>query len=133
MRNMIQLFGGVAAAGLVAAGATAFTGSGLASTVTAPNSFIGGSTTVSVAGATIDTVTYGYSDGSVKQQLSTIALHLTDVNSAGAAVTLATTVTGGSNPTWTCTAVSAQASTCTAGVPYDLTTGSITNYTVKVV
>ena len=133
MRNMLQLLGGVAVAGAVAAGTTAFTGSGLTSTVTPADSFIGGTATVTVSGSTLDGVDYTYTDvATTKKMLHAIVLHFADTTSAGAAVTLTTSVTGGSNPTWTCGVVTSQASTCTASADYDITTGTVNSYAIHV-
>jgi hypothetical protein len=132
--SMLQLLGGVAAAGVVAAGATAFTASGVTSTVTSAGSFMGGFVTQSVTGTVVDTVTYGYADGAAKTQVHTIALHFADTNSVGAAVTLSTTGSGAAQPTWTCGAVSGQASTCTASADFTLSAvNTITDMAIKVV
>jgi hypothetical protein len=59
--SMLQLIGGVAAAGVVAAGTTALTGSGVVwgnGTGAGPTQFVGGTLTQTVAGATIQSVVY---------------------------------------------------------------------------
>jgi hypothetical protein len=65
MRNMLQLLGGVAVAGAVAAGTTAFTASGLTTTAV-PNIIGGGTKNVTVAGANLTAAEFtsvsGYPD-----------------------------------------------------------------------
>ena len=57
MRNMMQLLGGIVVAGAVAAGATAFTGSGVTIGAGAASAIAGGvSGNVTVDGATLDNV-----------------------------------------------------------------------------
>jgi hypothetical protein len=91
--NLLQLIGGVAAAGVVAAGTTAFTG-GAGLNVTAAAQYLGGTATHTVTGATIDTVTYHYTSGSTFDYVS---LHFADANAAGKAITA--TATGGAYST----------------------------------
>jgi hypothetical protein len=59
--SMLQLLGGVAAAGVVAAGTTALTGSGVVwgnGTGAGATQFVGGTLTQTVSGATIQSVAY---------------------------------------------------------------------------
>lgn len=115
--SMLQLVGGVAAAGVVAAGTTAFTAAGLTSTATP---FLGGVVTQSINGGTVDGVTFGFSDGA-RTIVNQVALHFADTNTDGATVTVTTTVSGGTNPTWTCSGtVTSKAITCTTS-GYQLT------------
>lgn len=102
--NMLQMLGGVAAAGVVAAGTTAFTG-GAGLTVSAAAQYLGGTATHTVTGATIDTVTYNYTSGPAFDK---VTLHFADTNAEGKAVTA--TAAGGSYTTGTqlaCQAVGA--------------------------
>jgi hypothetical protein len=57
MRSMLQLLGGVAVAGAVAAGTTAFTATGLATNAGA-SGFVGGTISQTVTGATLSSITY---------------------------------------------------------------------------
>ena len=84
MRSMsiLQMAGGVAVAGVVAAGTTAFTGAGL--TVSAAAGYVGGTATHTVNGATIDTVTYHYTTAPA---FDYVTLHFANTNSATKAVT----------------------------------------------
>ena len=131
MRSMLQLLGGVAVAGAVAAGATAFTASGVTvdAGVTNPELFLGGGVQITATGTVIDGVTYDYANAG-KTQLDEIKLHFADANSDTAKVTLVTAGTG-SQPTWTCTDVATNESTCTA-TAFDLTANKINTMTVTV-
>jgi hypothetical protein len=55
--NMLQLLGGVAVAGAVAAGTTAFTASGLSNTISG-SSFVGGTITQNVVGAVLSAAVF---------------------------------------------------------------------------
>ncbi len=57
MRNMLQLLGGVAVAGAVAAGATAFTASGVTSTI-GSTSVVGGKLSQTIVGAEMTAATF---------------------------------------------------------------------------
>jgi hypothetical protein len=79
--NMLQLLGGVAAAGVVAAGTTALTGSGVVWGGTnggVATQFVGGTLTQTVAGASITDV--AYVNDATGQQTSSIAVSLTGAN-----------------------------------------------------
>ncbi|BEL09963.1 hypothetical protein Q0Z83_081540 [Actinoplanes sichuanensis] len=95
MRNMIQLLGGVAVAGAVAAGSTAFTASGLSG---APAStFVGGKASLGVKGAVMSSFAFDF-DGSDPNKIT--GLHFNLMDDAGAALstspqpTVVVTVTG---------------------------------------
>jgi hypothetical protein len=61
MNTTKKLIGAVAVAGVLAAGGSAFTGTGVTST--APSTqFVGGTVSQAVTGATLNNVTYGFSD-----------------------------------------------------------------------
>jgi len=107
--SMLQLVGGVAAAGVVAAGTTAFTaGSGITNTA-ATTRFIGGHTAVAVSGATLAGATFLVdSAGSHEDRVTGVNLTINDDsgNPIAANVTVtaaftATGVTGGGTPTST--------------------------------
>jgi hypothetical protein len=119
MRNIMQLVSGVAVAGVVAAGSTAFTAGGLATSATP---FVGGLVTQAVTSiGTVDTVTFTFSDAA-RTTISGATVHFATDATDGATVGITSTVTGGSNPTWTCGTVNAgtNVSTCTAS--FQLTT-----------
>ncbi|MFF5079911.1 hypothetical protein ACFY36_22905 [Actinoplanes sp. NPDC000266] len=69
---MLQIVGGVAAAGVIAASATALTGSGLTRTTganTAEDRWIGGTITQTLSGSNIDSISYTFAD-TAKTQIS---------------------------------------------------------------
>lgn len=125
MRNMVQLLGGVAVAGVVAAGSTAFTANGGiafggSGTGTAAQ-FVGGTVTQNVTGATLSAVDYTFSDAA-KTLLTVIQLTFADATSGKTPTVVTTGVTAsGSAPTWTCTAIdgSTYISSCTPGATVD--------------
>jgi hypothetical protein len=113
MRNLIQLLGGVAVAGVVAAGSTAFTAAGLTSTVNTAGTtvFAGGSVTQTVVGGVLTNVTTASIDAS-GTQINQFTLQFNSDTPAGRPVTLTTngtaTVAGGITPTaWFCQQVQA--------------------------
>jgi hypothetical protein len=59
--NTKKLLGAVAVAGVIAAGGSAFTGTGVTSTAAA-SQFVGGTVQQAVTGATLNDVSYGFSD-----------------------------------------------------------------------
>ncbi|GIE33441.1 hypothetical protein Ait01nite_064860 [Actinoplanes italicus] len=116
MRNMIQLLGGVAVAGVVAAGSTAFTaGSGL--TATPATAVVGGTASVAVSGANIGALTFVHDadpnsaeitlihltlkkdDGSTAITTGTLTLAVT----AGAGTAAPTCAYSSGNTRWECT------------------------------
>jgi hypothetical protein len=136
--NMLQLVGGVAAAGVVAAGATAFTGSGITPTAAVNKSFIGGSVTQTVNGATIDHVAYSFADGA-KTELNQIAITFTDAAADGSAATVTLSTTGGA---WTgtsgltCEAVGHTTTgvvTCSAAAASYFSGGTINSLSITVI
>lgn len=107
--NQKKILGAVAVAGLVAATGSAFTGSGLSTTAGAAQ-FVGGTVSQSVAGATLASVGYGFSD-TTNTAITTITLTFAD-GADGKAVSVATT--GGSGGTFSCPAVTTgDVSVCT--------------------
>ena len=117
--SMLQMVGGVAAAGVVAAGTTAFTAAGLTTSATP---FLGGVVTQAITGGAVDTVTFTFSDGA-RTAINGVNLHFATDTTDLAKVTVTTTVSGGTNPTWTCGDVNAgtNISACTTGSDYQLT------------
>jgi hypothetical protein len=121
MRSMslLQMAGGVAVAGVVAAGSTALTGTGLSTSGSwASTQFVGGVVSQGITGATLDTVTYGFTDGT-KTTINSVAIAFA---TAADGVNVAIAFTGGSGTAFTCTAVSSLASSCTGGTR----TGAVT-------
>ncbi|XVV11889.1 hypothetical protein ACQP2X_44910 [Actinoplanes sp. CA-131856] len=82
MRNMLQIVGGVAAAGVIAAGATAMTGGGLTRHATdAADIWVGGKVTQSVTGAVVTDIDYTYTADVSKTQITAIDLDFTGATS----------------------------------------------------
>jgi hypothetical protein len=110
MRKSIILVGAAAAAGLVALGGSAFTGSGLSTSGTAASpQFIGGTVSQSVSGATLDSIDYGFTNAT---NTSINAITLSFASTAdGRTVDAVPSGTGAG--TFTCTAVASNASSCT--------------------
>ncbi|WP_229073933.1 hypothetical protein [Actinoplanes sp. DH11] len=113
---MIQLLGGLAVAGVVAAGGAAFTASGVESTVATPSALIGGAVTHNVVGAVMSGITYDVA-GTYKEQVTGFHVSLADGNATAipANATVAVVVTGNatnaSGATATCTRNSAPTTT----------------------
>lgn len=110
MRNMVQLIGGVAVAGAVAAGTTAFTATGLTNSAGA-SAFVGGSISQTVTGAALSTIAYGFYDAPANTTINLVTLTFADAT-AGKTPTIS--FTGGSGA-FTCTAINASTfvSSCT--------------------
>jgi hypothetical protein len=105
---MLQLLGGVAVAGVVAAGTTAMTGSGLVwagSSGGVATQVVGGTLTQTVAGVTITDVAYGHTADASNTQTNSIAITVT--GAAGMYLTVTPDGTLGGTPTvadeWQCT------------------------------
>ncbi|WP_143234391.1 hypothetical protein [Paractinoplanes atraurantiacus] len=100
---MLQIVGGIAAAGVIAAGATALTGAGVTRTGGAADTWIGGKVTQTVTGAVVTDIDYTFIDNTgANQQLSGIDIDLTGAESK----TVVIKPTGGSLQTaveWYCT------------------------------
>ena len=114
MRKSSKLLGALAVAGLVAAGGSAFTGTGLSSAA-GPTKFVGGTVSQSITGATLNSIVYTYSDVS---NTSVISFLLTFADATGAK-TPTVIVTAPTAVVYTCTAIAAGTflSTCTAATP----------------
>lgn len=121
MRSALQLLGGVAVAGAVATGSTAFTAAGLS--MTAPtDKFVGGTVTQTVSGTVLSDISYTFANPGVNTIVASFVLTFADDNADGKTPTVA--LGGGSlvgsATAFTCTAVpvtanTAGTSTCTAG------------------
>lgn len=109
MRNTKKILGTVAVAGLVAAGTSAFTGTGLTNGAGATQ-FVGGTISQSVTGATLNSLAYGYTDGT-KTAVNLVTLTFADAT-GGKTPTI--TLTGGTAVAFTCGAINATTfvSTC---------------------
>jgi hypothetical protein len=136
--SMLQLLGGVAAAGVVAAGATAFTNSG----VTMPGSvFIGGSAAITPVGEQITSIVANWAVSNT--QITSFTVTFTGSNADGKTPTLVVTdasgtyANGGAQtgaPTFGCTSTTASVSTCTVnGGSSAYAPNAISNITVTVV
>jgi hypothetical protein len=126
MRTSSKIIGAVAVAGLVAAGGSAFTATGLARTAPA-SQYVGGTVSQSVTGATLSDVSYHFSDAPANTSVASITLTLSgDVEGKTPSITLA----GVSKP-FSCTEVSEGSSTCTPTTPLDYAVG-VTGISVTV-
>ncbi|MCW2522808.1 MAG: hypothetical protein JWO63_1143 [Frankiales bacterium] len=124
MRKSTKIIVAVAFAGLVAAGGSALTGSGLSTSGTAAaDQFVGGTVSQAVTGATLTAITYGYTDPT-NTQVSTIALTFAST-ADGRAVTVTPSGGGTGVGTFDCTAVASNASSCS----YTAGTDTFTGYT----
>ncbi|MDQ1732006.1 MAG: hypothetical protein QOK10_2165 [Pseudonocardiales bacterium] len=110
MRKSIILVGAAAAAGLVALGGSAFTGSGLSTSGTAASpQFIGGTVSQSVTGATLTAINYGFTDVT-NTSVNTIALTFATTADGR---TVAAVPSGGAGGTFACSDILNNASSCT--------------------
>jgi hypothetical protein len=106
--------------GTVGVASSAFTGTGVLSTV--PDKFIGGTISQNVKGAEIDGITYGYVAGDQwhdQRAIDTVTIHFADVDSDGQDVTVLTTGDGGGTVgDWDCDSPSivAQTAVCTSAL-----------------
>jgi hypothetical protein len=119
MRKSAKLITALSVAGLAVAAGSAFTGTGLATTGTAASTqFVGGTVSQSVTGATLDSLVYGFTDGT-KTAVNQVTLTFADAT-GGKTPTLS--LTGGSAATFTCNPIDDAVdpgtfiSVCTAGV-----------------
>ena len=121
MRTTTKIVSALAAAGVVAAAGSAFTGTGVTTTGTASQAqFVGGTVTQAVTGATLDNIQYHFVDDA-KRTVDTITLEFTGAEAVGKAVTAA--VTGSDQDLFTCTAVTAAAADSVSVCTVDLTGG----------
>jgi hypothetical protein len=120
MRNLIQLAGGVAVAGVVAAGSTAFTGYG-AYTSIATKPHLGGTITQAVTGAELTAMSFTQSGGAISAMVLTFA---DTADTKTVSVTHNGTLST-SGLAFYCTNVTTLQSTCTVGSDASTPTGSI--------
>jgi hypothetical protein len=148
--SLLQMAGGIAVAGVVAAGSTAFTAGGLTKTwaggnTIRQNGWLGGSVAVGVTGsATLTAMSITQAPAAVAGVNDVTAVLLTfDANTpSGATVTLTSdgSLTAGTTPAvatgWFCTTVSASQSTCVVGANTTPTTdgyySGVSSFTVGV-
>jgi hypothetical protein len=109
VRKTIMIAAGAAAAGLVALGGTAFTGTGLGNSAPA-SQFIGGTVSQTVTGATLDSIDYGFADDPAHTQVNSI--QLTFANTADGRTVAVTPHGNSGGGTFACSAVASNASTC---------------------
>ncbi|WP_250002043.1 hypothetical protein [Actinoplanes sp. M2I2] len=100
MSKMLQVIGGLAAAGVVAAGSTALTGTGLGVTgLAASPQVVGGQITQSVSGAVLSNIQYGFADAPAKTQVNLVTLTFTGGNGRTVALSPTGGTFGGGSPT----------------------------------
>jgi hypothetical protein len=117
MRKSTKVLSALAAAGLVAAVSTAFTGTGLLTSgqASAPQ-FVGGTVSQAVTGATLDSINYTFTDGTKTAVATAVLGFATTADNIHVGVV----ATGGArNGTWSCTDVASLGSTCTYTVGAD--------------
>jgi hypothetical protein len=112
MRTSTKLIGAVAVAGLVAAGGSAFTATGITNNA-GSTQYIGGTVSQDVTGATLSSVTYSFGDAPANTAVHSVALVFADATTDGKTPTVA--FTGGNVVAFTCDviAVGTHLSTCT--------------------
>jgi hypothetical protein len=117
MRKSAKLITALSVAGLAVAAGSAFTGTGLTNAA-GSTQFVGGSVSQAITGATLDSLVYGFTDGT-KTAVNQVTLTFADAT-GGKTPTLS--LTGGSAATFTCNAIDDAIdpgtfiSVCTAGV-----------------
>jgi hypothetical protein len=112
MRKSTKFLGALAVAGLLAAGGSAFTGTGVTNNAGATQ-FVGGTISQNVTGATLSSVVYAFGDAPANTAVHSVALTFADANSDGKTPTIA--FAGGNAVAFTCDviAVTTHLSTCT--------------------
>jgi hypothetical protein len=128
---MLQLLGGVAVAGAVAAGSTAFTANGIQNTISG-STFLGGSVSQSVTGANLTAMSATTSDAPTNRLVTAFDLTFDGNTPAGRTVTLTSdgTISAGSPTGFYCETVQANKhSVCTAGTSLVAPGGSYTDIT----
>ncbi len=114
MRNSTKLFGAVAAAALVAAGGSAFTGTGVTTSGQAATAqFVGGTVSQSVTGATLSGIEYAFATGGNNTAIHSVLLTFANADADGK--TVGAVFAGGNAAAFGCTAVEStnHTSTCT--------------------
>ena len=113
MRKSAKIFTALSVAGLAVAAGSAFTGTGVTTSgQAASEQFVGGTVNQTVTGATLDSLVYGFTDGT-KTAVNEVTLTVADAT-GGKTPTLS--LTGGTAATFTCTTVDGTTfvSVCTA-------------------
>lgn len=104
MRKSAKIITALSVAGLAVAAGSAFTGTGVATAgQAASGQFVGGTVSQSVTGATLNSIVYGFTDGT-KTGVNKVTLTFADAT-GGKTPTVA--LTGGTEATFTCTAIDA--------------------------
>ena len=132
MRSALQLLGGIAVAGAVAAGSTAFTASGITATTTAGASFLGGTVSQGVDGATVGSVVFHFTSAA-NTSIDSVTITFTDAAATGKTATV-TAVGPATPPVFTCGAIAgAVTSAVTCTVPaYAMAGNTINTLTIAV-
>ncbi|MEV0896363.1 hypothetical protein [Actinoplanes sp. NPDC049802] len=138
MRNIVQLVGGVAVAGAVAAGATAFTaGGGVAlggANGATTTKFIGGAASQTVSGATVTDIAYTWVADGTNTKLSSLLLTFADATAGKTpTVTLNGLVASSGGATFTCAAIHATAFTSNCTPSAGTFDGQLTRLDISVV
>jgi hypothetical protein len=104
MRKSVKLITALSVAGVAVAAGSAFTGTGVTTAgQAAANQFVGGTVNQSVTGATLNSIEYGFTDGT-KTAVNQVTLTFADAT-GGKTPTIA--LSGGTAATFTCTAIDA--------------------------
>lgn len=113
MRKSTQILSAVAVAGLVAAGTSAFTASGVTNTA-GPGQFVGGTVSQTISGATLAGVAYAFSDAPANNAIHAVTLTFAGNSADGQTPSIVFTAT--TAEPFTCTAIdgTTHVSTCTA-------------------
>lgn len=99
MRKSAKIFTALSVAGLAVAAGSAFTGAGLSTSGTAASpQFVGGTVSQTVTGATLDSLVYGFTDGT-KTAVNQVTLTFAD---ATGGKTPTVSLTGGGTATFAC-------------------------------
>src|SRR5688500_16355815 len=104
MRKSAKIITALSVAGLAVAAGSAFTGTGVATAgQAASGQFVGGTVSQSVTGATLNSIVYGFTDGT-KTAVDKVTLTFADAT-GGKTPTIA--LAGGTEVTFLCTAIDA--------------------------
>jgi hypothetical protein len=102
MRTSVKLITALSVAGVAVAAGSAFTGTGVTTAGQATvDQFVGGTVNQSVTGATLNSIEYGFTDGT-KTAVNKVTLTFSDATD-GKTPTIA--LSGGTPATFTCTAI----------------------------
>jgi hypothetical protein len=128
MRTSAKVISALSVAGLAVVAGSAFTGAGLINDA-GSTQFVGGTVNQEVSGATLDTLVYGFTDGT-KTAVNQVTLTFAD---ATGGKTPTVTLTGGGIATFTCAAINGTTfvSVCNPTVA-DTTKTNVTNASVTV-